>query len=139
MSQEERLKLLERACGLLNLRIERNSSSDWRIIDCKSASVWLDNQIRFDSIDLLLKRFLKTEVLWSSSYWETTFPAEIFLIENKVYDRQDVIPDVEVKTDNAVDSNSVVNQLSNPFYGMSEEELAVKLDLDSSTASENRA
>ena len=49
------------------------------------------------------------------------------------------MPDVEVKTDTAVDLNSVVNQLSNPFYGMSEEELAVKVDLDSSTALENRA
>lgn len=139
MSQEERLKLLEKACRLLNLKLERNSSSNWRITDGKSVIVWLDDQVIFNSFDSIFKKFLKTEVLWSSSYWETTFPAEISLTENKVYGRQGVMPAVEVETDNAVDSNSVVKQLSNPFYGMTEEELAVKLDLDSSTALENRA
>ena len=48
------------------------------------------------------------------------------------------MPDVEVETDIAVDLNNIVNQFSNPFYGMTEEEFAVKIDLDSSTASENR-
>ena len=138
MSQEERLKLLERACRLLNLRLERNSSSNWRITDGKSVIVWLDDQVIFNSFDNIFKKFLKTEVLWSSSYWETTFPAEISLTENKVYDRQGVMPDVEVETDIAVDLNNIVNQFSNPFYGMTEEEFAVIIDLDSSTASENR-
>lgn len=138
MSQEERLKLLERACGLLNLKLERDSMSNWRIIDCKSINVWLDDQAIFNSFDSIFKKFLKTKVFWCSFHWEITFPAEISLTENKVYGRQSAMPDVEVETDIAVDLNNIVNQFSNPFYGMTEEEFAVKIDLDSSTASENR-
>ena len=139
MSQEERLKLLERACGLLNLRLERNLSSNWRIITCKSSSVWLGDQVVFNSFDSIFNKFLKTEVLWSSSYWEITFPAKISLTENEVYNAPGVMSDVKVEIDSDIDPHSIVNMLDNPFYGMTEEELAVKLDLDSSTASENRA
>lgn len=111
MSQEERLKLLERACGLLDFRLHHDRFG-WRILTSTEHTVLLNGETTFISFDDLFKRFLEE--------------VDVFLCPIGTSPR-------------IVKPNSFLLRVAknNPFYSMSEEELAVKVDLDSSTALEN--
>jgi len=107
MEDEDRVKLLARACKSLGFAVLSNLKEDEWWLETAEAlprerrNVWLEGQQTFKSVEKLLEKFL--EVSW---FW---FPSHV--------------------SGEPVSGRAADKMLDNPFFGMSREQLAVVLDI----------
>lgn len=105
---EDRVKLLARACKSLGFAVLSNCREDEWWLETAEAlprerrNVWLEGQQTFESVEKLLEKFL--EVSW---FW---FPSQ-------------------VESGRPISGRAADKMLDNPFFGMSREQLAVILDI----------